>query len=1031
MNGASSPSSEESPPDHENPGDSGGDNVYEVTIQATDDGSNTASLPVTVTVTEVNEGPEVTSGRDSFTVSENQSLPNAVYTGSDPEGGTVTRWALGGRDGGDFNISQEGTLTFRSLPDYERPADSNRDNVYEVQIRPYDGRYYGSFDVTVTVTDVNEPPTITTTSSSATNLQQPENRTTRLYTYRATDPEGETITWSVAGVDGRFFAINERGELAFDETQPPDYEQPGDSGRDNVYNATVRAQDQGGITAELEISVTVTAVNEGPEVTSGQPAFTISENQSLPNAVYTGSDPEGGAVTRWALGGRDGGDFNISQDGLLTFRSLPDYERPADSNRDNVYEVQIRPYDGRYYGSFDVTVTVTDVNEPPTITTTSSSATTLRQNENLTTRLYTYRATDPEGGTTITWSVGGVDGRFFIIDERGQFSFSESSPPDYEIPGDSGGDNVYDATIQVRDDGGNTASLPVTVTVTEVNEGPEVMGTDEFTIAENRNLTNSAYSARDPELSNVVSWRLAGRDAGDFAITQGGTLYFRSPPDYEQPADSNRDNVYEVSVSPSDGRNTGSFEVTVTVTDVNEPPEFRGGSTTFFTQPENRTSRLYTYSAADPEQGAIIWSVSGTDGSFFAIDERGQFSFKEESPPDFDTPGDLGGDNLYNVTIEARDPDSHTARLPVIVRVTQIDEGPVITRQGSAPGSVRENQAQTTVLARYTASDPERPSVSITQWSVSGRDGGDFVINALGELRFRNAPDYERPADSNRDNVYEVAIRASDGRQTVTLEEIQTVTVTDVDEAPTITTTSRTAFSQPENGTNTLYTFRAIDPEGGTVSWAAAGPDGSAFTIDERGALSFADPPDFDAPGDAGRDNVYNVTVQASDGSNTASLEVTVTVTNNSEGVEPTISTRRPPSTYQENGTATVYTFRASDPQRGTITWTLDGDDRGDFTITTDSSGRGVLAFASPPDFESPADANQDNAYELAVVATDEEGYADRVDFTITVTNHNEGVEPTVSTRRPPATYRENGTSAVYTFRASDPQRQTHLDAGR
>ena len=1016
---------EESPPDHENPGDSGGDNVYEVTIQATDDGSNTASLPVTVTVTEVNEGPEVTSGRDSFTVSENQSLPNAVYTGSDPEGGAVTRWALGGRDGGDFNISQEGTLTFRSLPDYERPADSNRDNVYEVQIRLYDGRYYGSFDVTVTVTDVNEPPTITTTSSSATNLQQPENRTTRLYTYRATDPEGETVTWSVAGVDGRFFAINERGELAFDETQPPDYEQPGDSGRDNVYNATVRAQDQGGITAELEISVTVTAVNEGPEVTSGRDSFVISENQILPNAVYTGSDPEGGAVTRWALGGRDGGDFNIGQEGTLTFRSLPDYERPADSNRDNVYEVEIRPYDGRYYGSFDVTVTVVDVNEPPTITTTSSSATTLRQNENLTTRLYTYRATDPEGGTTITWSVGGVDGRFFIIDERGQFSFSESSPPDYEIPGDSGGDNVYDATIQVRDDGGNTASLPVTVTVTEVNEGPEVMGTDRFTISENRNLTNSAYSARDPELSNVVSWRLAGRDAGDFAITQGGTLYFRSPPDYEQPADSNRDNVYEVSVSPSDGRNTGSFEVTVTVTDVNEPPEFRRGSTTYFTQPENRTSRLYTYSAADPEQGAITWTVGGTDGNFFAIDERGQFSFREESPPDFDTPSDSGEDNLYNVTIEALDPESNTATLPVTVRVTQIDEGPVITRQGSAPGSVRENQAQTTVLARYTASDPERPSVSITQWSVSGRDGGDFVINALGELRFRNTPDYERPADSNRDNVYELAIRASDGRQTVTLEEIQTVTVTDVDEAPTITTTSRTAFSQPENGTNTLYTFRATDPEGNTVAWTTAGPDGSAFTIDERGALSFANAPDFDAPGDVGRDNVYHVTVQASDGSNTASLEVTVTVTNNNEGVEPTISTRRPPSTYQENGTATVYTFRASDPQRGTITWTLDGDDRGDFTITTDSSGRGVLAFASPPDFESPADANRDNAYELAVVATDEEGYADRVDFTITVTNHNEGVEPTVSTRRPPATYRENGTSAVYTFRASDPQRQT------
>ena len=139
------------------------------------------------------------------------------------------------------------------------------------------------------------------------------------------------------------------------------------------------------------------------------------------------SIPEGGSVTRWTVGGSDGGDFNISQEGVLTFRNLPDYERPADSNRDNVYELQVRPYDGRYYGSFDVTVTVTDVNERPTITSTSSSATALRQYENVTSRLYTYRATDPER-STVTWSVGGTDGRFFAIDESGQFSFKEENP---------------------------------------------------------------------------------------------------------------------------------------------------------------------------------------------------------------------------------------------------------------------------------------------------------------------------------------------------------------------------------------------------------------------------------------------------------------------------------------------------------------------------------------------------------------------------------------------------------------------------
>ena len=1114
-------------------------------VQASDDSipPNTAMLPVTVTVRAVNEGPEVTSGSSSFTIDENQDLPNAVYTGFDPEGGSVTRWTVGGRDGGDFTISQEGVLTFRSIPDFERPVDSNGDNTYQLQVRPYDGRYYGSFDVTVTVNDVNERPTITTTSSSATALRQNENVTSRLYTYQATDPEGaDTVTWSVEGVDKDFFTIDDKGQFSFKEANPPDFEDPADSGRDNVYNVVVQATDDGRNVDTLDVTVTVREVNEGPEVISGESSFTIDENQDLPSAVYTGFDPEGGMVTRWTVGGTDGGDFTITQEGVLTFRNIPDFERPADSDRNNVYEVTVRPYDGRYYGSFDVTVTVTDVNERPTITTTSSSATALRQNENVTSRLYTYQATDPEGADTVTWSVRGVDAEFFDIDDRGQFSFKAGSPPDFEQPGDSGRDNVYNVVVQAADDGRNVDTLDVTVTVandaegeeptittrrppatyrendtrtvytfrasdpqrgatitwtlegtdwedftitadgsgrgvlaftsppdyenpadsdrqndyeltviatdedghvdrlsftitvTEVDEGPEVSGPSSFSIAENGSLPNAVYIATDPEGLNVARWSVGGRDGGDFFITQGGTLYFRSPPDYESPADSDRDNVYEVTIQPSDGRNNGAYPVLVTVTNVNEAPTITTTSRTAFSQPENRTSTLYTFRATDPEGGTVTWLAAGPDGGLFIIGEGGRFSFREDNPPDFDNPGDVGKDNVYDVTIQARDPERNPASLPVTVTVTEVNEGPVITRDGdlfgNPPGSVRENTPVTQVLATYTATDPERPGVKITRWSTAGRDGGDFVMNALGQLRFRNPPDYERPADSNRDNVYEVEIRASDGRNTGTLEEVQMVTVTGVNERPIITTTSRTSFSQPEGRTSTLYTFRATDPEGGTVTWAPGGTDGNAFTITTdssgRGALSFANPPDFESPGDSGQDNVYNVTVQASDDSipsNTAALEVVVTVTDHNEGEEPTITTRRPPTTYRENDTRPVYTFRASDPQRGDITWALDGNDADAFTINPDSSGRAVLAFRNAPDFEDPDDINGDNIYELAVVATDADRHFDSLSFTITVTDHNEGVEPTISTRRPPATYRENDTRPVYTFRASDPQR--------
>ena len=89
-----------------------------------------------------------------------------------------------------------------------------------------------------------------------------------------------------------------------------------------------------------------------------------------------------------------------------------------------------------------------------------------------------------------------------------------------------------------------------------------------------------------------MRWSLTGTDAGDFIIDESGRLSFRNVPDHERPADSGRDNVYNLSVRASDGRNYGYLEVTVTVEDVNESPEVTGTDT--FTYRENGTAALYT-----------------------------------------------------------------------------------------------------------------------------------------------------------------------------------------------------------------------------------------------------------------------------------------------------------------------------------------------------------------------------------------------------------------------------------------------------
>src|SRR6185312_1840802 len=79
-----------------------------------------------------------------------------------------------------------------------------------------------------------------------------------------------------------------------------------------------------------------------------------------------------------------------------------------------------------------------------------------------------------------------------------------------------------------------------------------------------------------------------------------------------------------------------------------------------------------------------------------------------------------------------------------------------------------------------------------------------------------------------------------------------------------------------------VTTVTATDPDAGaTVTFSLAGADASKFTINPTtGALAFITPPDFEAPTDAGANNVYDVIVQASDGSLIDTQALAVTVTN-------------------------------------------------------------------------------------------------------------------------------------------------------
>ncbi|KAB2866084.1 MAG: polysaccharide deacetylase family protein, partial [Bauldia sp.] len=119
-----------------------------------------------------------------------------------------------------------------------------------------------------------------------------------------------------------------------------------------------------------------------------------------------------------------------------------------------------------------------------------------------------------------------------------------------------------------------------------------------------------------------------------------------------------------------------------------------------------------------------------------------------------------------------------------------------------------------------------------------------------------------------------------------------TLSAAPVNHAPVITSNGggdTATISMAENGT-AVTTVKATDQEPGALHYAiAGGADANAFTIDETtGAVAFKAAPDFEAPGDVGGNNVYDIVVQAIDGLGLSDSQVLAVAVTDVAGVART-----------------------------------------------------------------------------------------------------------------------------------------------
>ena len=346
-------------------------------IRATDNGSPAAASTRAVTAT-VTDAPE----RGTVTMSPSRPYVGDQVTATltDPDRGvTGPTWSWRTEDSGSRSTS---TQSYR----YTVPS-SAAGKILRASVSYSDVHGSQSADTTSTGTVRRRPCSLSLSASKASPVSYAENGTGAVATYTASASNCGSLTWSPVGVEDTDFQLRGSGSSrSLHFRNAPNYEAK------SSYEVTVTVR-SGSESASRTVTVNVTDVNE-PPVISGPASPSVPEN-STAVATYTATDPENHSV-RWEVA-TGTGTFSIGRDtGVLAFKSAKDYEALSSYT----FTGSIRATDNgspAASATRAVTATVTNVDEPGTVTLSDSSP---HVGDQLTATL-----TDPDRGVTgPTWS---------------------------------------------------------------------------------------------------------------------------------------------------------------------------------------------------------------------------------------------------------------------------------------------------------------------------------------------------------------------------------------------------------------------------------------------------------------------------------------------------------------------------------------------------------------------------------------------------------------------------------------------------
>ena len=448
---------------------------------------------------------------------------------------------------------------------------------------------------------------------------------------------------------------------------------------------------------------------------TGPPAPTFAENATGVVGTYTASAGCGSALS-WKLAGTDARFFELKGEGMsctLEFdssHSPPNFERPADADKNNTYAVSVSIGEV----SVSVTVSVTDANDAGVIRLSTPAP---RAGQSLTATL-----SDEDGiAEPVSWTPhyegtsdgGGVTGQASEATQTWTLTIPNSRvgqllriQADYtDSFGAASALSAWTSPVRPAANRAPSVSGPASVDIAENSLAPWLLGT---------------YTGRDPD-GDELTWSVTGPDASAFELKAPASpgaepsraLHLASAADYETQAS------YDVWVKVSDAALSDSLRVSVSVINQNEEGEvvLTGGL-----PPEVGTAVVAALTDPDGQITGASWQWQRRLGATGAWEALGSgVSGAASAYPELSSYRPVSGDVGWQLQATVRYRDGHD---PNAERTAASDPSRAVVGPPVAPSAVSVRSGWTQVRVEWSA------VVAATGYAVQGQsafyDGGSW-----------------------------------------------------------------------------------------------------------------------------------------------------------------------------------------------------------------------------------------------------------------------------------------------------------------